>query len=172
MKVLTAPNPILRTKTKPVKKITSELIKTAQEMIKLTESFKDPEGAGLSSNQIGRTDSFFVVKMGKAFTICINPKVLSASKAQKVFFEGCFSIPDYYADIKRPATVKVIYQNEAGENITRTLTGFSAVTFQHELDHLNGILFIDKALQQKARIFKFNGKDHTGRDVYQEVTLI
>lgn len=172
MKVITAPNPILRTKTKPVKKITPELVKVAKEMIKITTGFKDPEGAGLSANQIGRSESFFIAKVGKNFAICINPKVLTSSKKEKVFFEGCFSVPDYYSDIKRPATVKVSYQNENGETVTKTLTGFSSLVFQHELDHLNGILFIDRALQQKSKIYKYKGKDKAERDVYEEIVLI
>lgn len=172
MQVLTAPNPILRTKTKPVKKVTPELVKITKEMIKLTKSFQDPEGVGLSANQIGRTESFFIAKIGKEFSACFNPKVLSTSKTTKSFFEGCFSVPNYYGDVIRPAAIKVSYEDENGNIIKKSLKGFVALVFQHELDHLNGILFVDRILEQKGKIFKAVGKDKTGSDIFEEIKLI
>lgn len=172
MTVLRAPDPRLRTKTKIVKKITPQLLKAAKDMIKLASSFRDPEGVGLSSNQIGRSERFFVAKISDGnFEIVINPEILSASKRTKTFFEGCLSVPDYYGETRRPISVKVSYINKDGQKIEKKLKGNPAWIFQHEFDHINGVLFVDRVLEQKGRMFKFTGKDKTGNDIFEEVRL-
>ncbi len=192
MQVIKAPNPKLRIKTKSVKKINQALLKTLSEMIKLTQSFKDPEGVGLAATQIGLDECFFVARMqtskkippseppqrkerwadyGKEFVSIINPKILSYSQRTKTYFEGCLSIPTIWGEVKRHVTIKASYQNVAGKHITKTLTGTPAWIFQHEVDHLNGILFADRVLQQKGKFYKFTGKDKTGTDLFEEITL-
>src|SRR3990167_4728917 len=110
MIIVTAPDPRLKIQTKPVKKINITLINTLSEMIKLTKTFKDPEGAGLAATQVGLTERFFVsrlhdsnqippsktserkkrwIKYEKDFIEIINPKILSYSKRTKTYFEGC-----------------------------------------------------------------------------------
>ncbi|MFH0937425.1 MAG: peptide deformylase [Candidatus Daviesbacteria bacterium] len=171
MEVVRAPDAKLRIKTKPVKKITPELLKIASEMIEITKSFKDPEGVGLSANQIGRDERFFIAKTGKVFRVFFNPKIISKSKTNKVFFEGCLSIPNFYGETKRPSIIIVSYQDEKGKEIKKQLRGTLAWIFQHEMDHLNGSLFVDTVLQQKGRIFKSIGRDKTGSEVFEEVTI-
>lgn len=172
MQIIKAPDVRLRTKTKLVKKITPELLKLVSSMIKFAESFKDPEGVGLSTNQIGNTERFFVAKIGKEFAPFFNPVIHSFSPKKKIFFEGCLSIPDYYGETKRPISVKVSYQNEKGEKIDKTLRGISSWIFQHEVDHMNGILFMDRVIERKGRVFKFVGKDKTGSDMFEEIKII
>jgi len=192
MQVIKAPDPKLRVKTKPVKKINSPLLNTLSEMIKLTQSFQDPEGVGLAATQIGYDQCFFVARLhdskqnppsgpsqrkkrwadyGKEFTSIINPKILFYSKRSKTYFEGCLSIPTIWGEVKRHVSVKVIYQDVTGKYLTKTLTGIPAWIFQHEVDHLNGILFADRVLQQKGKFYKFTGKDKTGTDCFEEITL-
>lgn len=171
MQVLRAPDPKLRVRTKPVKKISPEILRVAGEMVKVASSFKDPEGMGLASIQIGRKERFFVGRIGKKFQIFLNPKIISSVKKKKVFFEGCLSIPNYYGEVKRPVAVVVEYLNETGGKITKNLQGVPAWIFQHEVDHLNGVLFMDHVLQQKGRIFKVMGKNKIGEDIFEEVTL-
>ena len=86
MQVVKAPNPALRVQTKQVKKITPGLKTTLKEMIKLTKTFKDPEGVGLASTQVSLNEAFFVVKDKEKFISVINPKVISASKKTKLYF--------------------------------------------------------------------------------------
>lgn len=174
MLVLRAPDSKLRIKTKPVKKITPELLKTTREMIKLAQSFKDPEGVGLASTQIGRAERFFVAKIGEngRFVACFNPKILKTSPKSKVFFEGCLSIPDYYGETVRPIGVSVEYMDETGQIVKKRLQGAAAWIFQHEVDHIEGTLFMDHVLQQKGRVFKAAGKDQTCSDIFEEVNLI
>lgn len=172
MNVVQAPDQKLRVKTKPVKKITPALLQIIKEMIRLTKTFIDPEGVGLAATQIGNTEQYFVAKFNdKTFTPIFNPKIHSYSKQTKVFFEGCLSIPDHYAEVTRPTSIEVSFMDEYGKQIHKKLTGTAAWIFQHEYDHLQGKLFIDLVLEQKSRLFKVIGKDRTGADIFQEVPL-
>lgn len=176
--IIKAPDPRLRIKTKPVKKVTPSLINTLKEMIKLTKTFTEPEGVGLASTQIGLEESFFVAKdvgadrqNGQGFIMVINPKILSLGKRTKKYFEGCLSTPDIWGEVKRATQIKISYQDPNGKTLTKTLTGIPAWIFQHEIDHLNGILFQDRVLEQKGKFYKFTGKDKTGADTFEEITI-
>ncbi len=192
MQVVIAPDPRLRIQTKPVKKITPGVLQTLKDMIKLTKTFKDPEGVGLAATQVGLKERFFVARLhdskkippsdpgqrksrwagyDKEFMVVINPKILSFSKNTKVYFEGCLSIPNIWGKVKRYVSVKVSYQNTEGNLITKTLTGLAAWVFQHEVDHLDGILFSEKVLAQKGQFYRFTGKDAAGTDMFDEITL-
>lgn len=192
MDVLKAPNPKLNIKTRPVKKINPGLIKTLKEMVRLTKTFTDPEGVGLAATQIGLDESFFVARLhdskqtppsspaqrsqrwkdyGKDFVAIINPHILSYAKRTKTYFEGCLSVPAIWGQVKRHTSIKASYQDTSGNKMTKTLTGIPAWIFQHETDHLNGILFSHRVLEQKGKFFKYTGKDKTGADVFEEMTL-
>lgn len=171
MEVVIAPNPKLRVATKPVKKVDPNLLKTTREMIALTKTFKDPEGVGLASTQIGEDGQYFVAKMpdGK-FKAFFNPKILSVSKQTRKKMEGCLSIPKYWGEVSRHIWVKVSYLDKSGKQMREKLTGLMAHIFQHETDHLHGKLFMDKILSEKGKLYKVIGKDKAGDDIYQEVT--
>ena len=192
LQVIKAPDQKLREKTKPVKKITPALIQTLNDMIKLTKTFKEPEGVGLASTQIGLDERFFVARLhpskqippknptqrvqrwknyNKEFVSVINPKILSYSKRTKPYFEGCLSIPTIWGQVKRHTSIKVSYQDIKGNNITKTLKDIPAWIFQHEMDHLDGILFTQRVLEQKGKFYQFKGKDKTGTDIFEEMTL-
>lgn len=172
MKVVQAPDPKLRVKTKPVKKITPELLKTVKEMIKLTKTFVDPEGVGLAATQVGLDGQFFVAKTeDNKFKAFFNPRILKTSKKTKVFFEGCLSIPEYWGEVERPISVTVSYMNEWGQQVTEKMVGIMSLIFQHEYDHLQGTLYMDHVLSQKSRLFKVTGEDRSGADVFEEVPL-
>lgn len=171
MEVIKAPNEKLRVKTKPVKKMNAGLLNTLSAMVKLTKTFKDPEGVGLAATQVGLDGSFFVAKTEEKFIKVINPKILSVSKKTKTYFEGCLSTPDIWGEVKRHIGIKVSYLDESGKTITKPLQGVLAWIFQHEIDHLNGILFQDRVLEQKSKFYRFTGKDKTGTDLFDEITL-
>ena len=140
-------------------------------MIKLTKTFKDPEGVGLASTQIGMDESFFVAKNGKEFLAVFNPQIISTSKKTKKHFEGCLSIPNYYGEVERFLGIKVSFKDEGGKTVVKDLKGTLAWIFQHEMDHLNGTLFPDRVLKQKGKFYKFVGKDERGEDVFEEVKI-
>lgn len=170
MKLVTVPDPVLRSKTKPVKKITGEYSKIIKEMIKLTSSFSDPEGVGLAATQVGNSEQYFVLKQkSNKFKVVFNPQILEYSKKTKVFFEGCLSIPDVYGQVKRPIGVTVSYQDENGKEHKEKLTGMDAWIFQHEYDHLQGRLFVDIVLEQRSRLFKVVGRDKAGGEIFEEI---
>ena len=172
MQVVTAPDERLRVKTKPVKKISPALLQTLKEMEKVTNSFKDPEGVGLASTQIGEGEQYFILKRkDNSFLYVFNPKIKSYSKKTKVFFEGCLSIPNYYGEVVRPIEVEVEYTTKDGTTAQAKLKGMDAWIYQHEYDHLQGKLFIDYVLEQKGRLFKVVGRDRAGAEIFEEVRL-
>ncbi len=192
MQVIHAPDPSLRVKTKFVKKFTPALVNTLNQMIKLTKSFKDPEGVGLAATQVGLSDRFFVARLHntkqkppsnptqrasrwkdykKEFVSIINPEIISYSKGKKTYFEGCLSIPNIWGNVKRHTSIKVSYQDINGNKFNKTLKGIPAWIFQHEVDHLDGILFNQRVLEQKGKFYRFTGKDKTGTDIFEEMTI-
>lgn len=171
-KMVLAPDNRLRVKTKPVKKFGDKYKDIISEMIKLTQTFIDPEGVGLASTQIGLNEQYFIAKKEDGtFKAVFNPKILKYSKKTKEVFEGCLSIPNFWGEIVRSVGVTVSYQDESGQEHTEKLTGLDAHIFQHECDHLQGKLFMDRVMEQKGRLFKIVGKDRAGADVFEEVTL-
>lgn len=171
MEVVKAPDSRLRVQTKPIKKVAPAVLETLKQMVKLTKTFKDPEGVGLAATQVGLKDRFFVAKTGDEFIYVINPKITSFSKKTKTYFEGCLSTPNIWGEVKRHTSIKVSYLNQKGENISKSLSGVLAWIFQHEVDHLDGILFQDRVLEQKGKFYKFTGKDRTEKDIFEEITL-
>lgn len=171
MEVVHAPDPKLRIQTKPVKKITPALLDTLKQMIKLTKTFKDPEGVGLAATQVGLKERYFVAKNQEEFMVVINPKILFLSKRTKTYFEGCLSTPSVWGEVKRHTSLKVSFLDKSGKTVTKSLSGVLAWIFQHEVDHLDGILFQDRVLQQKGKFYKFTGKDKTDRDIFEEIAL-
>jgi peptide deformylase len=175
MQVIQAPDNRLRVSTKPVRKIDNSLRQTIGKMIKLTQTFKDPEGVGLASTQIGQSEQYFIALVDEAekkvFKAFFNPKILKFSKKTKVMTEGCLSIPNYWGEVKRHTWVNVSYMDEKGKTVKERLSCLTAHIFQHEVDHLNGKLFMDHVLEQKGRLFKVVGKDRAGADVFEEVPL-
>lgn len=171
LELVKAPSPKLRVKTRPVKKINQALINTLKQMIKLTKTFKEPEGVGLASTQVGLMERFFVAKGKEKFISVINPEITSFGKISKKYFEGCLSTPNLWGEVKRYTQIKVSYLDEEGKTVSRSLRGILAWIFQHEIDHLNGILFQDQVLKQKGKFYKFTGQDKTGTDTFEEVTI-
>ncbi len=169
--VVKAPDPRLRVVTKPVKRITPTHLQIFKDMIKLTKTFKDPEGVGLASTQVGLDEAYFIALDEEKFRIFINPKILSYGKRTKEYFEGCLSVPTIWGTVKRHLLIKVSYQDETGKQHQESIKGVLAWIFQHETDHINGKLFSDRVLEQSGKFYKFTGRDQTGADTFEEVTI-
>lgn len=155
----------LREKSKPVRVIDKKIRDLIQDLKDTLVSQNDPEGVGLAAPQIGKNQRVFAIKPGSTIGIFINPEVVSISKDMtssnddKKIMEGCLSMPHYYGPIQRARSITIKYQNEEGEKLTETFKGFKAHIIQHEIDHLNGVLFIDKLLEQKKPLFEFKDDD-------------
>ena len=143
--ILTAPDPRLKAVSTDVATVDAEIRKLVDDM---TESMYAAEGIGLAAVQIGVAKRVIVIdldqKEGKknprAF---INPKILWASEETAVFEEGCLSVPEIWDDVERPARIKAEYLDRDGTKQLLEADGLLATCLQHEMDHLNGILFID-----------------------------
>ena len=145
-------DPILRKKTEKVEKITPEFSEFLE--VFFSQMYK-LDGIGLAAPQLGISLSFFVMDDGERKRTVINPEIKSFGKEEITFEEGCLSVPEIYADIVRPREISVKYTNELGEIVEENLTDQTARIFQHEFDHLEGILFTDKlSVVQKARLKK------------------
>ncbi|HEV2504864.1 peptide deformylase [Mesorhizobium sp. UC22_110] len=139
------PDPVLRQVSKPVERIDEPLLKLADDML---ETMYDAPGIGLAAIQIGEPLRMLVIDLAKegeppAPHVFINPDVLESGSERSVYEEGCLSIPDYYAEVERPATVRVRYLDRDGRLQEIEADGLMATCLQHEIDHLNGVLFID-----------------------------
>ena len=144
--ILFVPHPILRKKAKTLKKISSEDVKISQKMIDIM--LKAP-GVGLAANQIGILKKIVTVHIqnkenGKDIIYSMfNPKIIFFSSETVIMEEGCLSLPQQYAEVKRSENIIVDYVDENNKNIEKAVSGFEARVLQHEIDHLDGKLFID-----------------------------
>lgn len=117
------------------------LEKTFDEMLEIMHKAK---GIGLAANQIGITKRFFILDIDDVVRKIINPEILEKSSNSIEMEEGCLSIPGIYKSVRRPEKIKVKYLNEKGEEIIEDMDGLLSRAFQHELDHLDGVLFVEK----------------------------
>ena len=145
MEIIKYPHPTLRYRSKPLKRIDSALRKTVAEMFQL---MYEAQGIGLAANQVDLPYRLFVLNVHEERLkdhemVFINP-VISKPKDPDEKEEGCLSLPGVYAQVRRPASIHVTALNLAGEPIEGEFSGLLARAIQHETDHLDGILFIDR----------------------------
>ncbi|HAE09355.1 MAG: peptide deformylase [Candidatus Puniceispirillaceae bacterium] len=142
--IIKVPDPVLREIATPVAEITDG---TRQLLDDMAATMYDAPGIGLAAPQINISQRIIVMDCGKdespELFKMINPEIISQSDARSVLEEGCLSIPDQTADVERPAEVEVRYLDENGTSQSLVATGLLAACVQHEIDHLNGVLFID-----------------------------
>ncbi|AWM23351.1 peptide deformylase [Sinorhizobium fredii USDA 205] len=139
------PDPILRQVSTPVETIDADIRRLADDML---ETMYDAPGIGLAAIQIGVSKRLLVLDVSKEGEekkplVFINPKIVKSTEERSVYEEGCLSIPDYYAEVERPAGITVEYRDRDGKEQSVEADGLLATCLQHEIDHLNGVLFID-----------------------------
>ncbi|MFL4995803.1 MAG: peptide deformylase [Microvirga sp.] len=139
------PDTKLRLVSEPVKEITSEIRRLADDML---DTMYDAPGVGLAAIQIGVPIRMVTMDVSKSEDehqpmVLINPEIVWASEEKRVYEEGCLSIPEYYEEVERPDRVRFRYLNLQGEMIEQDADGLLATCVQHEIDHLDGVLFID-----------------------------
>ena len=143
--ILVVPNPVLKEVSQPVAKVDDELRALMDDML---ETMYDAPGIGLAAIQIGVPKRVIVMDIAgpdeeKAPRFFVNPEIVWSSEDTAPYEEGCLSIPDIYDEVERPARVKLKYLNYQGEEVIEDADGLFAVCIQHEMDHLQGVLFID-----------------------------
>lgn len=152
LRLVKNPNKILRAENKPLefplKKETHELIDA------MKYACRKFRGVGLAAPQVGKNFLLAIIDIQDdelpAFPI-INPKIVSKSKLETVMEEGCLSLPGKYGNVKRPEKVTVEFYSPQGEKIKIDVEGFIAKVFQHEIDHLNGVIISDKWDEKTVR---------------------
>jgi len=143
--IIAIPDKRLRLKSEPVGKIDDSIKKLVEEMF---EAMYAAPGIGLAAIQLGVPKRVVTMDLAKKDDekepqVFINPEILWTSEDKNVHEEGCLSIPEYYEEVERPAEVKVKYTDLDGKPHEVHATGLLATCLQHEIDHLNGVLFID-----------------------------
>jgi peptide deformylase len=148
--ILTAPDPRLKAVSTLVKKVDGEIRKLVQDM---ADSMYAADGIGLAAVQIGVPQRVIVMDLNqkegdektgkKDWRVFINPRILWASDELATYEEGCLSVPEIYDDVERPARIRVEYLDLDGKPVEIEADGMLATCLQHEMDHLEGVLFID-----------------------------
>ena len=173
-RILRSGDPKLREISKPVGKIDAKILELIRDLKETLAIQKDPEGVGLAAPQIGKNLRIFVANYKQLNRVVINPEVLEAKspitnhkspKSRQEILEGCLSLPNYYGPLKRVSIVKIKYLNEKGQETVEEFTGFNAQIIFHEVDHLNGVLFLDRLFEQKQPLYKLE------KDKWEEVEL-
>lgn len=170
-KILKTDDPRLRKKSKTVKKVDKKILSLITDLKETLIAQKEPEGIGLAAPQIGKNLKIFVIKVHDELKIFINPEIISISKEKnekenKQIMEGCLSIPYFYGPLKRAKKIKIKYLTPKGEERMETFENLPAQIIQHEIDHLNGVLFVDRLLEQKKPFYKLEA------DEWEKVDLI
>ena len=155
--ILTLPDPRLRLVSKPVGKVDAAIRKLVEDMF---ETMYGAPGIGLAAIQVGVPRRVVTMDLAKKDEpknpkVYINPEILWASEERSTYEEGCLSIPEYYEEVERAAQVKVRYTDLDGNAQEVEANGLLATCLQHEVDHLNGVLFIDHISKLKrSRVIK------------------
>ena len=140
-------DPVLRQKAKDVTDIDGALVQVVDDML---ETMYEAPGIGLAAPQVGINKRLFVWDIGMGPNAMVNPEIVE-SDGEWVFEEGCLSVPDIYDEVERPARCRIRYMKYDGEQIDEWAEGLYAVCIQHEMDHLEGTLFIDHLSRLKRQ---------------------
>jgi peptide deformylase len=144
--IILHPDPRLKAVCKPVAAVTDDIRRLADDML---ETMYDAPGIGLAAPQVGQLLRLFVMDCVKGDdvpprpVVLVNPEITWTSEGRRTYEEGCLSIPDHYAELERPAEVEVRWTGLDGESRSERFDGLWATCVQHEIDHLDGRLFID-----------------------------
>ena len=156
--IIILPDKKLRAVSKPIEAVTPQVRKLADDMF---ETMYDAPGIGLAAIQIAEPVRLITMDLAKKTEderqprVFINPEILSASDEMSVYEEGCLSIPEYYEEVERPALVRIRYLDLDGNVHEEEATVLFATCIQHEIDHLNGVLFVDHLSKLKRdRVLK------------------
>ncbi|MEK7186418.1 MAG: peptide deformylase [Patescibacteria group bacterium] len=185
--IITAPAQVLSQKTTPIQSgsgVDKNIHNLINEMKQTLLLAKDPEGVGLAAPQVGKPLSVFIIKPTpkSPIKVFVNPKIIEekdnlASPSSKIKkrshprrLEGCLSLPNIWGEVKRKPSLTLEYIDEKGKNHTKIFKGFIATIIQHEIDHLNGVLFTQRAVEQNGQLYK-SYKDEKGEDVFEEIEI-
>ncbi len=190
--MITAPSEVLSQVAKQIVRVDETILKVVDGMKETLAATHDPEGVGLAAPQIGKSLQIFIMKPNpdSIVTTYINPVIISrtdkSTAAQKSLtgknikstrkkrddtkLEGCLSLPTIWGPVHRSPSLVLEYLDETGKKHRKTFRGFPATIIQHEVDHLNGILFPKRVLEQKGKLYK-SKKDKQDEDIFEELEI-
>lgn len=176
--IVLAPQSVLSEPAKPVVFFDEKLQKLLKDMRETLLATVNPRGVGLAAPQIGVGQAVFITKPTEKTKIraFINPEIIkkseqvSDSKKDNGKLEGCLSIPKLWGSVKRAKTVTLRYQDEKGISHEEEFTGFMAIIIQHETDHLSGILFAQRVLEQKGMFYQ-TATNEKGEEILEEMSI-
>ena len=177
--IIHVPDTVLTSPAKTVASFDKKLVRLVTDMKESLVATRNPKGVGLAAPQIGEPWRVFVTrpKESGAIGVFINPEIVSVSKTKTTGIpgrenklEGCLSIPHIWGLVKRAVSLTLRWQDEQGASHEQTFTGFLATIIQHETDHVNGVLFTHRALEQKEKLYQI-AHDEKGKEVLEEITL-
>ena len=181
LKIVQAPESVLSTKAKPVKTIDKNIKQLLKDMQEALASAHDPEGVGLAAPQVGKSLQIFLIKESPTSPLYtfINPKIeafidhpktKTTKKKKSVQLEGCLSLKDVWGVVSRHHGVKLTYMDEHEEKHTKTFDGFFATIIQHEFDHLQGLLFPKRVIEQQNKLYH-SYKNAKGETEFEEMSI-
>lgn len=176
--IVSVPHKALSSKAKTVTSFDRKLHKLISDMKQSLTLATNPRGVGLAAPQVGVSMRVFITKPNEhaPIRVFINPEIIHRSDDQtsthdkRGRLEGCLSIPNLWGNVKRAKEVTLKYQDEHGTSHEETFTGFMATIVQHETDHTNGILYTQRVIEQKQKLYEVATDEH-GKEVLDEVQL-
>jgi len=179
LKIKTVPDPFLKKKTKRVTCFDKSLKKIAAEMLEFLKKTSEPTGVGLAANQIGIDKRIILItrkvaKRGEKGEIIplINPEIVFKLNETAKSWEGCLSVPEAYGNVIRAKKIKVKYQDLKGKQVEEKFEYFSSYIVAHEIDHINGILFTQRIVEQGGKIYKPTGEKNEKDELILEEVVI
>lgn len=197
LEIVIAPNPVLSEIAKPVSRVDVSVVKVIEQMKDTLVATTDPKGVGLAAPQVGKSLRIFIAKPTdkSKILVFINPVITgiqtdqkqintdndqrkSALKSAKISdrkkaskkLEGCLSLPTVWGPVLRASSLSLSYLDEQGIKHTKAFKNFMATIIQHEMDHLDGVLFPKKVLEQKGTLYKSH-KNEKGEDEFEEIEI-
>lgn len=182
LEIVKAPNSVLSQKAKNIAKVDKSVLRLIKDMEESLEAATDPIGVGLAAPQVGKPIRLFIAKptLKSKILVFINPVIvkkqdkisndLAEKPNQQKKLEGCLSLLNIWGEVKRFDNIWLSYLDENSRKHHKKYSGFLATIIQHEIDHLDGILFPKRVLEQKGTLYK-SEKDEKGDEVFEEINL-
>jgi peptide deformylase len=185
-KIVTAPNPVLSTIAQPVSRVDNSVVKVIKQMKEALISTTDPKGVGLAAPQIGKSLQIFLAKPTdkSEISVFINPEIIEKSPDRSLVLrpkksngeddskklEGCLSLPNIWGPVLRADSLTLAFLDEQGKPHKQKFKGFMSTIIQHEMDHLVGVLFPKRVLEQNGTLYKSH-KNKKGEDEFEEIEI-
>ncbi len=150
-------DPVLKTRATPVESFDGSLVRLTQDML---ATMRDNEGVGLAANQVGRLKRVFVAAIEDEDYVIVNPVLTDRSETTETRPEGCLSIPGIQVDVERPTAITVSGQDVSGKPLQIEASDLLARILQHEVDHLDGVLILDRTDRQSRKAAMREWREH------------